>query len=86
MIKSVVNSIPNNKILGWSKLKADNKINVTKKLKLAFGKIENIVGKGAFSIPTMFSKGFFITVIKSQDCVVKSKPFPIQALSFTCLL
>ena len=24
----------------------------------------------------MFSKGFFLRVVKSRDCVVKSKPFP----------
>ena len=43
-----VNSLPNNKILDMSKLKvfADDKINVTQKLKLAFGRVENIVGKG----------------------------------------
>ena len=41
------NSLPIDKFLGWSKLKAfaDNKVNVTKKQKFAFGRIENIVGK-----------------------------------------
>ena len=41
-------SVPNIKILDWSKLKAfaDNKIDVTKKLKFALGMVENIVGKG----------------------------------------
>ena len=40
-------SFPNNKILDWSKFKAfaDNKIKVTKKLKFASGRVENIVGK-----------------------------------------
>ena len=33
----------------------------------------------------MFSKTSFLRVIKSQDCVVKNKPFPKQALVFTCL-
>ena len=42
------NSVPNDKILDWSKLKAfaDNKINVTEKLKFVLGRVENIVGKG----------------------------------------
>ena len=41
-------TLPNNKILDLSKLKgsADNKINVTKKLKFALERAENIVGKG----------------------------------------
>ena len=35
-------------ILDWSKLKAfaDDKINVTEKLKCVFGRVENIMGKG----------------------------------------
>ena len=34
--------------LGWSKLPAlaDDKINLTEKLKWIFGRVENIVGKG----------------------------------------
>ena len=58
---------------------AEDKTNVTQKLKFALGRVENIVGNGkknllpAFSpFPTMFSKGYFLRVIKSQDCVVKS--------------
>ena len=46
---SLLNPLPNNKSLDWSKLKAfvDDKINVNKKnLKYVFGKVENIVGKG----------------------------------------
>ena len=44
---SVFNSLPNDKILDWSKLKAfaDDKINVNEKLKFGMGKEENIVGK-----------------------------------------
>ena len=40
-------SLPNDKILDQSKLKAfaDNKINVTEKLKFVLGRVENIVGK-----------------------------------------
>ena len=43
-----VNSLPNGKILHWFILKAsaDEKINVTEKLKFVFGRVENIVGKG----------------------------------------
>ena len=42
------NSLPNDKILDWTKLKAftDDKINVTEKFKLVFQRVENIVGKG----------------------------------------
>ena len=42
------NSLPHNKILDWSKFKAfaDNKINVTEKLKFVLGRVESIVGKG----------------------------------------
>ena len=44
----MVNSLPNNKILDWSKFKtfADDAINVTEKLKFVLGRVENIVGKG----------------------------------------
>ena len=72
-----VNSLPNDKMLDLSKLKAfaDDKINATQKLKFAQGSVENIVGKcwfPAFSpFPTMFSKAFFLRVVKSQDCVGK---------------
>ena len=41
-------SLTNNKILDQSKLKAfaDDNLNVNKELKLALGRVENIVGKG----------------------------------------
>ena len=41
-------------------------------------RVKNIVGKGEMMVttillfPTMFSKGFLLRVVKSQDCVVKS--------------
>ena len=40
--------LPKDKILDWSKFKAfaEDKINVTEKLKFALGRVENIVGKG----------------------------------------
>ena len=75
-----INSLPNDKISDWSKLKAsaDDKINVTEKLKFLLERVENIVGKGrncwlpAFSpFPTVFSKGFLYRVIQSRDCVEK---------------
>ena len=42
------NSLPNNKILDWSKIKAlaDDKINVTQELKFVSGRVKNIGGKG----------------------------------------
>ena len=45
---ALFNSLPNNKILDWFKLKAfaDNKVNVSEKLKFVLGRVENIVGKG----------------------------------------
>ena len=48
VLTQLFQSLPNNKILDLSKLKvfADNKINMTQKLKLALGRKENIVGKG----------------------------------------
>ena len=43
-----INSLPNDKILAWFKLKAfvENNIYVTEKLKFALGWVENIMGKG----------------------------------------
>ena len=42
------NLLPNDTILDWFKLKAlaDDKINVTEKLKFDLERVENIVGKG----------------------------------------
>ena len=42
------NSLPNDKILDWSKLKAlaDDNINLAEKLKFVLERVENIVGKG----------------------------------------
>ena len=43
-----VHSLPNEKILDWSKLKAfaDDKLNLTEKLIFVLGKVEKIVRKG----------------------------------------
>ena len=42
------NRLPNDEILDWSKLKAfaDDKINVTEKMKFVLERVENNVGKG----------------------------------------
>ena len=44
----MVNSLLNNKVSDWFELKAfvDDKKNVTEKLKVVLGRVENIVGKG----------------------------------------
>ena len=46
--KLIINPLPNDKILDWSKLKAfaDKKITVTQKLKFVLGRVKNIVEKG----------------------------------------
>ena len=76
-----LNSLPNDKFLDWSKLKAfsrlQNKCNSKTKVLFVMGRKH--CGKRrkcwspAFSpFPAMFSKGFFCRVVKSRDCVVKS--------------
>ena len=76
----VVNSLSNDKILYQTNLKAfaDNKMNVTEKVKFVHERVENIVGKRGNAgfqhflfFPTMFSKGLFLKVVKSHDCEVK---------------
>ena len=44
----VINTLPNDKILAQSKLRAlgDDKVNVNEKLKFVLGRAENILGKG----------------------------------------
>ena len=78
-----VNSLPNNKILGWSKLKAfaDHKINVTEQLKLILERVENIVVKGENAdywhfllFPLCCQKAFFSRSLnKSRDSIRKVK-------------
>ena len=50
-------SLPNGKFLDWSKLKAfaDDKVNVTEKLKFILERVENIVGKEKMLITSIFS-------------------------------
>ena len=47
-IQTILNSLPNDKFLDWSKLKAhaDDKINLAEKLKFVLGRVENGMGKG----------------------------------------
>ena len=70
--KMSLNSVLNNKISDWSKFKAfaDDKINVTEKLKSVLGKVENTVGKGENAgfqqlvfFLQCFWKQFFCTVM-----------------------
>ena len=64
-------TLPNDKFLGWSKLKAfaDGKINMTKNLQIALGRLENIVGKREnagyehFLLYPQCKKGFFLKVV-----------------------
>ena len=69
----VINSLPKNKFLDCSNLKelADDKINVTEKLKFLLESIENIAGKGENAgnqhfllFPQCFQKPFFTGSLK----------------------
>ena len=73
IVWELVNSLPNDKILYHSKLKAfaDDKINVTPKQKFVSGRIENIVGKGENAgyqhfllFPQCFQKASFTGSLK----------------------
>ena len=74
------NSLPNDKILDQSKLKAfaDDKIDFVEMMIYILDMVENTVGKGEnagyqhFLLFLQFSKAFFLRVVKSLDCVVKS--------------
>ena len=79
--KRLFNSLPDDKILDWSRLKAfaDNNINVTEKFIFILGRVENNVKKGENAgyqhfppFPTMFSEGLLYRVVQSHDCVIKS--------------
>ena len=75
-----LNSLPNDKILDWSKLQAfaDNKINVNEKLKIVLGRVETLWEKEKMLVTSIFSfsqnvfQGFFFKVVKIRDCVVKT--------------
>ena len=51
------NSLPNGKILDWSKFKAfaDDKINVSEMMISFSDRVENIVGKGENAVTSIFS-------------------------------
>ena len=73
MLQNPVNSLPNHKILAWSKFKAfaDDKINEAKMMIFVFHRVEKHSEKmrkcwlPAFSpFPTMFSNSFFLRSFK----------------------
>ena len=77
-----MNSLPNDKIVDWLKLKAfaDDKINVTEKLKFVLGREENNLGKGENAgyqhfllFPKCFQKASFSRSVKSGLCGKESK-------------
>ena len=81
MSADAINSLPHDKIMDWSELKAfpENKINVIEKLKLVLERVENIVGNGENAgdqhlliFPQCFLKASFPRSFKVRDCVVKS--------------
>ena len=65
-----LNSLPNNKVSDCSKLKAfaDDKINVTEKVKFVLEELKTFWERRKCWLP----KGFLYRVIKSLDCVVNS--------------
>ena len=74
-----LNSLPNDKFLNWSKIKAfaDDQSNVDEKIEISFGKGRKHCGKrmkcwlsAFYPFPTMVSNGFYFKVV--CDCVVKS--------------
>ena len=75
------NSLPNDKILAWSKLEAfaDDKYDDFKIMISPFIRLEKTVGEGenaGYQHFLLFSQCFpkppFLGVVKSQDCVVKA--------------
>ena len=61
---NILNPLPDDKFLDWSKLKAfaDEKINVTQKLNFVLGSRENIMGNGENAgdhFPQCFQKPLF---------------------------
>ena len=79
-LENEVNSLPNDKILDMTKLKAfaDDKLKVAKMRASLFDRAENTAGKGEnagnqhyqhFLLFSLFSKAFFYRVVKSQDCI-----------------
>ena len=91
---TVFNSLPDGKILVWSKLKAlaDDKLTVAEKLKFVLGRVENIVGKGVNAgyhlfllFPKCFQKASFSKSLKVGIFFFSNNvflPFPKQILIF----
>ena len=82
MLKTeLLNTLPNNKFLDWSKLKAfeDAKINVTEKIKFVLERIKTWINEKML-VNSIFS--FFHNVFKR---LLFPKPFPTQALVFMYL-
>ena len=80
-----VNSLPNDKILDWSKFKAfvDDKINVIEKFKFVFGKVANIEGKRENAgyqhfllFPQYFQKAAYMGKLKVVIVCLRVNPFP----------
>ena len=90
---SILNSLPNDKILDWSKSKAfaDDKINVNGKLKFDMGRLENILGKGENTgyqhfllFPQCFQKASSSGALKVRIVWERVKPpFPKAWLSYS---
>ena len=84
----VVNSLPNDKFLDWSNLKAfADETTVNEQLKFGLGKVENIEGKGENAgyqhfllFPLCFQKASFLGCLKSVLCGKELNP-PINKLS-----
>ena len=60
--KSLFNSLPNDKFLDWSKVKAlaDVKINVTEKQKFVLVRAEKIIGKEKMLVVSIFSFSHYV--------------------------
>ena len=86
MFSGLINSLPNNTILDWSKLKvfAGDKINVTEKLKSVLGRVENIVGKVENVIFTTQSQ-LLITLGKKPYNPFPNKPWFLRVCSTSLL-
>ena len=75
-----MNSLPNDKILDYFKLRAfaDDKIRVLRMMIFVFDRVRNIAGKGEnagyqhFLLSPRCFQRVFTQGFKSQDCVVKS--------------
>ena len=63
---------------------AEDRMKMTQKLNFVLGRVENNVGKGENAFfPTLFSKVFFLGVVISRDCVVKSYKQPVESGKMT---